>query len=158
LWSSTAVPSTLSIDDPNAVELGMQFTTSVNGFITGVRFYKGASNTGVHLGHLWTSSGTMLAEVTFAGETASGWQTASFASPIAVTANTTYVISYHTNTGYFSLDRNYFASGFSKAPITGLANGQSTPGNGVYRYGAARFPNMSYQASNYWVDVIFNTQ
>ena len=136
----------------------MQFTTSVNGYITGVRFYKGTSNTGVHLGHLWSSSGTMLAEVTFTGETATGWQTASFASPIPVTANTTYVVSYHTNTGYYSLDRNYFANAYTNAPLSGLANGQSAPGNGVYRYGSVRFPNQTYQASNYWVDVIFITQ
>jgi hypothetical protein len=28
-------------------------------------------------------------------------------------------------------------------------------GNGVYRYGASGFPDSSFNATNYWVDVIF---
>src|SRR5262249_36039740 len=32
-------------------------------------------------------------------------------------------------------------------------------GNGVYAYGATSlFPNNTYQALNYWVDVVFSTQ
>ena len=36
----------------------MKFTADVNGSITGIRFYKGAGNTGTHIGNLWTASGT----------------------------------------------------------------------------------------------------
>ena len=32
----------------------MKFRSSTNGFITGLRFYKGAQNTGTHIGHLWS--------------------------------------------------------------------------------------------------------
>jgi hypothetical protein len=59
-----------------------------------VRFYKGFANTGTHVGHIWTGSGTLLGTVTFTGESGSGWQKANFSSPIAVTANTTYIVSY----------------------------------------------------------------
>ncbi|WP_206750823.1 Ig-like domain-containing protein, partial [Cryobacterium cryoconiti] len=27
--------------------------------------------------------------------------------------------------------------------------------NGVYKYGASAFPEQTYAASNYWVDVVF---
>ena len=37
-------------DDSGALTLGMRFTTSANGFITGIRFYKGTGNTGTHTG------------------------------------------------------------------------------------------------------------
>ena len=30
----------------------------VTGTVTGVRFYKGAGNTGTHTGHLWSATGT----------------------------------------------------------------------------------------------------
>src|SRR5262249_10325269 len=30
-------------------------------------------------------------------------------------------------------------------------------GNGVYIYNPGKFPNQSYQGSNYWVDVVVNT-
>ena len=59
----------------------MKFRTSTNGFITGIRYYKPATATGTHVGTLWTGTGTKLGTVTFTGETASGWQQATFAAP-----------------------------------------------------------------------------
>ncbi len=157
VFSSTSVPSTVTVNDSNAVELGMKFRSDVAGTVTGVRFYKGSSNTGTHTGHLWSASGTLLASVTFSGETASGWQQASFSSPVAVTANTTYVVSYQAPNGFYSANGGYFSSAADNAPLHGLASG--TDGlNGVYRYGPTAFPTDSYNNTNYWVDVIFSRQ
>ena len=61
------------------------------------------------------STGTLLASATFTNETASGWQTVNFASPVAITANTTYVASYHSS-GYYSANANYFAAADVNAP------------------------------------------
>ena len=69
----------------NSVEVGVKFQSSVDGYITGIRFYKHTVNTGTHTGHLWTSNGTLLGTATFTNESASGWQEATFAAPIAVT-------------------------------------------------------------------------
>ncbi len=49
LWSPSVTPVAVSADDPNAVELGVKFQADVDGLITGLRFYKGAGNTGTHL-------------------------------------------------------------------------------------------------------------
>ena len=65
---------------------GVRFRAEVDGLITGVRFYKSTTNTGTHVGHLWTRTGQLLATATFTNETASGWQQVSFATPVAVTA------------------------------------------------------------------------
>jgi hypothetical protein len=158
LWSDATTPTVASANDPNAVELGVKFRSTINGFITGLRFYKGASNTGTHAGHLWTSSGTLLGSATFTTETASGWQQVSFASPVAITANTTYVASYHTTSGNYAFNGAYFASSsFSNSPLRALANGEEG-GNGVYVYGASAFPNQTFNSTNYWVDVVFTTQ
>ena len=59
---------------------------------------------------LWSSSGALLATATFTNESASGWQDVAFASPVPVTAGTTYVASYHTNAGHESFDEYYYAS------------------------------------------------
>ena len=151
LFSLSSVPSMVTVNDPNAVELGVKFTPSANGTISGIRFYKDAQNVGPHVADLWTSTGTLLATATFSGETSSGWQQVNFSSPVSVTAGTTYVASYHTD-GFYSADPNYFS--------TPLTNGQlSAPGgaNGVYAYSAgSAFPTNTYNATNYWVDVIFN--
>src|SRR5207253_1622783 len=82
IWNSGVVP--LIVDpDAGAVEVGVRFRSDTAGFITGLRFYKFASNTGTHIGNVWTNSGTLLATATFTGESTSGWQVVTFASPVA---------------------------------------------------------------------------
>jgi Domain of unknown function (DUF4082) len=126
----------------------------VNGLIHGVRFYKGATNTGTHTGNLWTTTGTLLATAVFTGETASGWQEVTFTAPVAITANTVYVASYHTN-GNYAGDVDYFAAaGFDNPPLHALRDGVSGA-NGVYLYGAGGFPSNTFRSANYWVDVVF---
>ena len=110
MWNERPFPWCPDADDDEnqPVELGVKFRSDVDGFITGVRFYKGAANTGTHIGNLWTSTGTLLATATFTSET-SGWQQVSFGAPVAITANTTYVASYHTNVGHYSATGAYFS-------------------------------------------------
>ena len=48
-------PASPPTADTSAIELGVKFRSDVAGFITGLRFYKGAANTGTHVGSLWTS-------------------------------------------------------------------------------------------------------
>ena len=156
IWSSSAAPTVASAADSNAVEVGVKFKSDSNGLIGGIRFYKGGSNVGTHVGSLWSASGQLLAQATFTNEGATGWQQVLFATPVAITANTVYVASYHTNSGYYAGDNNYFANtGVDNGPLHALSNSVAG-GNGVYAYGAnSTFPNASYQASNYWVDVVF---
>ena len=155
IWPATATPTVVAQNDPRAVELGVKFQTDIDGFVTGIRFYKGTNNTGTHVGNLWTSSGQLLATATFNNETPSGWQQVDFAAPVAVTANTTYLASYHTPTGFYSIDTNYFATnGVNNPPLRALANGVAGS-NGVYQYGPGGFPTSSFNSSNYWVDVVF---
>jgi Domain of unknown function (DUF4082)/IPT/TIG domain/Glycosyl hydrolases family 16 len=156
LWSEAIVPAVAAYPDNQAIEVGVKFRADVAGYITGLRFYKGTTNTGTHTGHLWTANGTQLVSVTFANETAAGWQQVSFASPVAIAANATYVASYHTPSGHYAVDQGYFTAAFTNGPLQALASG-GAGGNGVYVYGASAFPSQSFQASNYWVDVVFAT-
>ncbi|MEU4695236.1 N,N-dimethylformamidase beta subunit family domain-containing protein [Actinoplanes sp. NPDC023714] len=156
VWPSTAVPGTPADSDNSAVEVGMRFRSDVAGQVTGVRFYKGSGNSGTHVGKLWTASGTSLGTVTFTGESATGWQTATFATPITVAANTTYVVSYYAPNGRYASDEGYFATGgVDTGPLHALQDG-ADGANGLYRYGSGGvFPNSTWQSSNYWVDVVF---
>jgi hypothetical protein len=159
IWSNDIKPDVGVNPDTAAVELGVKFKTDKDGFITGIRYYKDETNTGTHIGSLWSSSGTRLAKATFANETASGWQQVQFSTPVAIKANTVYVASYHTNKGhYFASDYAFSGKGVDSPPLHVLADGESGS-NGVYTYGTrSRFPNSTYQSRNYWVDVIFTTQ
>src|SRR5262249_47321862 len=139
--------------DPGPYELGVKFSSNSPGFIAGIRFYKSAANTGTHVGHLWGPDGTKLAEATFTGETASGWQQVNFASPVAINAGSVYTASYYDPNGHYAGDTSYFAtSGVVNAPLS--AEGIT---NGVFKPGASGFPNQTYNSSNYWVDVVFTT-
>jgi WD40 repeat protein len=157
-WSNSTVPATTSANDPSAVELGVRFRSSVEGRITGIRFYKGTGNTGTHMGKLWSSTGSLLAEATFTGETASGWQQMTFQTPVPITANTVYVASYYAPNGRYAINPGYFSTaGHQSGPLYFLRNGESG-GNGVYRYGlGGGFPSSTFNASNYWVDVVLTT-
>jgi hypothetical protein len=156
MWSSGTTPTGPSDPDTSPVEIGVKFRTSVPGFVTGIRFYKGAGNVGPHVAHLWTSTGSLLASASFTNETAQGWQQVTLPTPIAINANTTYVASYHTASGRYAGDQSFFTTSMSAGPLTFLADGQDGP-NGVYLYGGGGFPTQGFNASNYWVDVVFTT-
>jgi hypothetical protein len=151
LFTSGDLPAVSDTADNSAIEVGVKFQVSVTGTITGLRFYKGVGNTGTHVAHLWNSTGTLLATATFTSETATGWQYVSFATPVAVLAGTTYLASYHTDTGNYASTAGYFSTAHTDGEITALA-----ASNGVYAYGAGTFPTSSFNSTNYWVDVVFN--
>ena len=99
LFSNTATPAVASSGDTSPIELGIAFQSSVPGYLSGIRFYKGPGNGGTHVAHLWTASGTLLASATFTAETASGWQQVNFAQPVAIASGTQYVASYYARKG-----------------------------------------------------------
>ena len=45
-------PETAAADDASPIELGVLFQAERDGTVTGVRFYKGPGNNGIHVGHL----------------------------------------------------------------------------------------------------------
>jgi hypothetical protein len=157
-WDDTTTPSVASSTDTSAVELGVKFRTAMDGYVTGVRFYKGSLNTGTHIGNLWSSTGQLLGTADFSNETASGWQQVDFPVPVAVTAGTLYIASYFAPNGHYAFDNGYFAaSGVDSWPVYLLQDGESG-GNGVYTYsGSSAYPASTYQASNYWVDIVFES-
>ena len=132
-----------------AQELGMKFQASTPGQITAIRFWKAPSETGTQVGHIWSATGTLLASVTFSGETASGWQTQQLSSPLSIAANTIYVVSVSLNSYYVATD-----SGLATSVVNGSLSSVADGRNGVF--GAANaFPTNTYQNANYFVDVGF---
>ena len=50
IWSASSVPGTATDPDTSSTEVGVKFRSDVAGTITGIRFYKGSTNTGTHVG------------------------------------------------------------------------------------------------------------
>ena len=137
-----------------ALELGVKFTPSVNGVITGVRFYKQGAMSGTHTGRLWQIDSTPITSVVFSNETGSGWQTMQFTTPVNVTAGQTYVASVTMGDGRYIATSNYFTSDVTNGPLTAPSSANAG-GNGVFNTTGGGFPAQSFGAANYWVDVMF---
>ena len=147
LWGSQAPANSYTENDGTPVELGTRFKVEQSGSVLGVRFYKAASNTGVHTGSLWSSDGTRLATVTFTNETSSGWQSAQFANKVALKAGQTYTVSYFSPRGVYTLTEGHAGS----STLSALSSV-----SGVYAYGkTSTFPKSTWRSSQYWVDPIF---
>jgi hypothetical protein len=146
-----AAPKTAVDPDTNAVTLGVQFTSTQAGTISGVRFYRRHTNSGYTVG-LWTAAGSLLASAGVAKDTCSlpCWEQVSFTAPVSINANTKYVAGYYTSGGRYADDQGGLLSNVSNSPLSALANG------GVYHYGGGiGFPTQTWNSSNYWVDVLF---
>jgi hypothetical protein len=155
IWGDGVVATgNLNENDGQAVELGVRFRSDVNGFVTGLRFYRSPFSTGAHVGHLFASNGTLLATATYTGLSASGWQEATLDAPVPITAGVSYIASYHTQ-NYYVFAQSFFTGPVDNPPLHAPADGDGGA-NAVYAYGpSGSFPNQTYQSSNYWVDVVF---
>ena len=142
----------------------MAFYSSINGLITGVKYYRSAVMSGNHIGLIYGINGSgPYGSVTFATSSTTGWQTANFASPIVATAGVPYVVAVYNADGNYQSTLSAFTSNITNAPLTIPANGtvvnSTTIKNGLYVYSTTSpvFPTNTFQSTNYWVDVIFST-
>lgn len=139
---TTQVPQTSSAT--LAWDLGVSLTFDTPGTITALRFYKIAGkDPGPHTGHVWSSTGVLLATTLFVNETPSGWQQASI-PPLAVSSGASYTVSVSSPSG-----ANY-ALQPGGLP---LVNGHISAAAGLY--GAIGARPVASTPTNYFRDVVF---
>jgi hypothetical protein len=151
IWAGTVVPKNPADSDQSSVVLGTVFSSSTAGSVTALRFYKADANRGPHTGTVWSDSGQALATVNFATASSTGWQQATLAKPVPVTAGKSYTVSYRAPYGRYAGDNGVFSGGRT------VKSGALTATAGVYTYGSGR-PTESWQGSAYYVDVLFAAQ
>jgi hypothetical protein len=145
-----------------SLELGVRFHVTQAGLIKAIRFYKGTSNTGLHVGHLFNAeTQALLGTTTFAGESASGWQQQNFSSPIAVSPGVIYVASVFMQSGMYSASPQGFGAGLDRTPIIGEPDDWQNGGihNGVYDDTPTPLtvpPASGNNANNYWIDLVYS--
>jgi len=153
LFVSSAGPRFESYDPTGEIELGVLFNSDVDGTITGIRFYKGSLDTASHTVSLWVSDGTLLGTASAPGSEGFGFQVINFDQPVPISANATYVASYHNLSPQFhgGLTDHYFDTGGpDNVPLHTLG------ANGWYHQGPSGFPDQEApDGRNFWVDVIF---
>ncbi|MGZ4385668.1 MAG: Ig-like domain-containing protein, partial [Gaiellaceae bacterium] len=134
---------------PWSYELGVKIQVTSPVQLTAIRFYKDGSETGTHVGTVWSSSGAVLARTTFSGETASGWQLQALTAPLTLQPGQVYVVSVGFN-AYFGETPSGLLAQITQGPLQSVADGR----NGVYGSAAGVFPNQTYRSTSYLVDPV----
>ena len=146
--------------DTTAKELGMRFYTVTPGVVTGIRYWHDPSDTAVtRTARLWTDSGTLLGTATFTEPETSGvWNTATFSSPIPISAAPSmYRFSVSAGGGYLVT---------SARPTTNLDEyivfplrmpGWFWAPNGIYATTIGTFPTIDNSGQIYGTDVVFQS-
>jgi Domain of unknown function (DUF4082) len=142
--------------DTTAAELGIRFRASADGVITHIRYYKGSTDPGPNVGHLWTANGTLIATATATTPPpAFGWATLTFAQPIPITHGTTYVASFFAPQGRYGITPQYFSSFFQPNVSNNPLFTDDGSASAVRRLGSTGFPSEVWLQTNFWVDVVF---
>ena len=161
-------PSSLDSGQTSAVSVGMHWQSSVAGKVWGVRIYRDASampslsdqnyiggGAADIVGYLWDNDGTELAESWLPyGNDQSGWIDLRFSTPVDVSANHDYVVSYTSPTGKESYTTHVFNSAVTNGSLTARADSSGTP-NGVYSTGALFPSTRAANSTWYGTDVDF---
>lgn len=159
LFSAGDVPDQVVTSDATDYELGVKFTVDADGVASGLRYYRGeadAGDTDTRVLNLWAADGSKLASVTVQSDPGvTGWQTGALSTAVQLDAGASYVVSYGTTQNY-AYSGAFFGNdwisddGHLTAPADGGGNA-----NGVFFAGGTdQFPTNSYNAANYWVDLI----
>ena len=144
LWSASTVPAIARCRRPEPGRARREVPQRRQRLHQGRPLLQERANTGTHVGNLWTSTGTLLATATFTNETRPAGRRCC-STPGRLTANTTYVVSYHTTSATTrrrvptSARRASTARRCTRRPSTTVG------GNGVFIYGAERVPDADLQ-------------
>jgi Domain of unknown function (DUF4082) len=141
-------------DGPGGITVGLKFFTQIATTVTGVRFYKIAGMAGPHTGLIYDNTGTLVQSIAFGTETASGWQSVDFTAPVALPANTTYMIAVFMADGNYTATQHALTAAITNGALTAPASTGPPPNqNGLFTYGvAAALPASGNLDQNYWVD------
>ena len=151
LFSSSDTPAVLSDSDTSQVNLGVRFTSSAAGTITGIKYYKSANDTGTHTGSLWSSTGYASGECNL-----HQWDYQRLADRDVQQSGIDH--RRHDLRGelpqQWSLrkHRQLFHHRSCQRPLDRARKQQW-----CLHYGNGNlFPTSTFNATNYWVDVVFN--
>jgi hypothetical protein len=132
----TQIPTGTAGGEGATWEQGTQFSSSVDGYISHIAFYKAQGETGTHFGRIWSDTGVPLTPpVQFMNETLGpGWQVQALPSQVSITAGVKYRVTYNIN----SVVAKTFAG--LNTPIT---NGFLTAHTSYFSTPAGTFPTTN---------------
>ncbi|HVG09519.1 MAG TPA: DUF4082 domain-containing protein [Thermoanaerobaculia bacterium] len=144
---TSQTPSEFNFHTGQSWTVGNEISSSRDGLITHLRYYRSPNETGIHTLKLYTAAGGQLAsvDVDFGPFAVARWEVGPLSTPVAITADTRYVITVTTTN-----QQSKTPCGISPA----ITRGPLTAWGGRYIQGTA-FPTNG-SCSNFWTDVYFN--
>ncbi len=115
------------------------------------------ANTGTRKGNLWSNSGTLLGTADFSNGLFGMATQVMFSEPCSCGGKYLRTSDPHfAPVGHYSGDSQFFATaGVDTPPLHALQDGIAGS-NGIYVYSqTSAFPTATFNAANYWVDVIY---
>ena len=147
-----------SFGSGSAVTTGVRVNVACSGTLTGVWWYRSASDTGTINVGAWTTAGVSVASGASDPTAGGGWRYVPFTTPLSVTAGSSYIVGLHHPTGVYpytygtSSGTGFNARTLSSAHGCLVLPADSSAHQGLYEYGASlAFPTQTYQASDYWL-------
>lgn len=167
LWAGVGTPAvTNASDGAPGLTLGTVVYANVDGRVRGVswRFpdtLPSGTVTGLLYGMTALGAGDLLASAAFAAPVAGAWCTQLFAAPVAVAADDPLIVAIWTPDRYVATSSFWDDGAVTSGDLVGVQDGTDPFGlgatrNGRFNSGAApAFPANTFNATNYWVDVLF---
>lgn len=164
VFGSTA-PSAINVgSDTDQIVLGFLFKVATAGNVVGYRFYDGQYplwNSAYREGSLWTVAGVQLATKVSPNRTNNGWIEVLFDAPVAIAANTPYMISVFHDLGNWSATFAALEHDVVSGDIT-IYGSDNVPDGGAWQGRYIETPTNAFPVngsggkSSYGVDVMFD--
>jgi hypothetical protein len=145
------VPTTYEND--SAYELGTKFWADVDGTLTQVRLYTNALEGGNHTVRIWRVNDAAVVAGPYTWNIMAGtegWKTFTLPAPLAVTANTDYVVAISNSSDLYYAEQIH---GFDAPIVNGHLH--TYVGSGVYTNVLGTMPSSTWANTNYFRDVVF---
>ncbi len=166
LFGQEATGTTVT-SDHTSYTFGVQFSVSQAATLTGIWFYSASdADTGSLPATiaLFAVTGQSLVHqetATWSGAAASGWVRAPFSSPPSLTASVSYkgAVLGTSGVNWYSATSHYWDSGagsggITSGPLSAPNNAGGDGGQDTFNAGGSlTYPDTSFNAANYWVDV-----
>lgn len=149
LFLSSEKPPSAKQDSP--VELGMVFRSSIDAEAIFVKFYKtNSADTSTYRLSIYDSIGQRVVSTTYRAPGKAGWQRVRLVNTMRIKAGMPYVVAVHTPKGYYGGRSKFFTVPRTRGTLTAPIGG-----NGRYIYTkTGAYPRLSYNSSNYYVDLV----
>ena len=159
IWDNSATPASRRQQRrPVPIDYGVKFRSDVDGVVTGFRFYKSPGDTGTHIGPPVGRQRQPARERDVHRRDRVGMAAGRrSASPVAITADTTYIGSIFSSAGFYPVDSRRTsrarASTIRRCTRSQTGSTDRTPST---TRAATRSRPAASTPSNYWADVVFS--